>query len=451
MPITHSKVSAKSDGGDSSLVLPSDWNDDHVISADWFKTLNLLLEPLAIEELQYGTFSYGITTSKLALATWNTRLGSAGRLDIREQRIPRTFKNVTFTGLGSTSTGAFINSGAPVYSTPFTTYYERLRAIAEDLDTHYVGLSGGSATARLLPSAYGIIVTGLTFHDTPWVGLYTPRGPSDSLLAIHDEIGDASGDDLRMSHGLLFPASKNIVAGIKLGVAGGPDSVLAGLTYVILPSSWGAVTDATSYDFRDDFLGSSLDTGSDWNRTESTAGNVEISTTDGTRNWLHAKGNGTWGDNGCFSQTGVARAQDKVFLCDVSIDPTNAPASNAPNLLVGWHDGAGYSYTDFAHAVDFTTDGTARLTVFENGTSRGNVGSGWVAGCTYRVRITLDPSGASNTAKYEIQGGTAYQPIGGSSWTDITPGTTSSSTSPVYAGVSVQSAFDQYINDVRLY
>lgn len=30
MPITHSKVSAKSDGGDSSLVLPSDWNADHV-------------------------------------------------------------------------------------------------------------------------------------------------------------------------------------------------------------------------------------------------------------------------------------------------------------------------------------------------------------------------------------------------------------------------------------
>jgi len=30
MPIAHSKVSAKSDGGDSSLVLPSDWNDYHV-------------------------------------------------------------------------------------------------------------------------------------------------------------------------------------------------------------------------------------------------------------------------------------------------------------------------------------------------------------------------------------------------------------------------------------
>lgn len=31
MSITHAKVSAKSDGGDSSLVLPSDWNAGHVI------------------------------------------------------------------------------------------------------------------------------------------------------------------------------------------------------------------------------------------------------------------------------------------------------------------------------------------------------------------------------------------------------------------------------------
>jgi hypothetical protein len=30
MPITHAKVSAKSDGGDATLVRPSDWNDDHV-------------------------------------------------------------------------------------------------------------------------------------------------------------------------------------------------------------------------------------------------------------------------------------------------------------------------------------------------------------------------------------------------------------------------------------
>jgi hypothetical protein len=30
MPITHAKVSGKSDGGDATLVRPSDWNADHV-------------------------------------------------------------------------------------------------------------------------------------------------------------------------------------------------------------------------------------------------------------------------------------------------------------------------------------------------------------------------------------------------------------------------------------
>lgn len=33
MALKHSKVSAKSDGGDSSLVLPSDWNADHVVDS----------------------------------------------------------------------------------------------------------------------------------------------------------------------------------------------------------------------------------------------------------------------------------------------------------------------------------------------------------------------------------------------------------------------------------
>jgi hypothetical protein len=32
MGITHSKVSAKSDGGDATLVRPSDWNADHVLT-----------------------------------------------------------------------------------------------------------------------------------------------------------------------------------------------------------------------------------------------------------------------------------------------------------------------------------------------------------------------------------------------------------------------------------
>lgn len=32
MGIAHAKVSAKADGGDATLVMPSDWNADHVFT-----------------------------------------------------------------------------------------------------------------------------------------------------------------------------------------------------------------------------------------------------------------------------------------------------------------------------------------------------------------------------------------------------------------------------------
>lgn len=32
MPVTHPFVSAKSDGGDATLVKPSDWNASHTVS-----------------------------------------------------------------------------------------------------------------------------------------------------------------------------------------------------------------------------------------------------------------------------------------------------------------------------------------------------------------------------------------------------------------------------------
>lgn len=40
MAVKHAKVSAKTDGGDSSLVLPSDWNAEHVTDADGQKFLS---------------------------------------------------------------------------------------------------------------------------------------------------------------------------------------------------------------------------------------------------------------------------------------------------------------------------------------------------------------------------------------------------------------------------
>lgn len=40
MGITHAKVSAKADGGDATLVLPSDWNAAHVAALNDLSDLN---------------------------------------------------------------------------------------------------------------------------------------------------------------------------------------------------------------------------------------------------------------------------------------------------------------------------------------------------------------------------------------------------------------------------
>jgi hypothetical protein len=68
-------------------------------------------------------------------------------------------------------------------------------------------------------------------------------------------------------------------------------------------------------------------------------------------------------------------------------------------------------------------------------------------GAIYRVRITLNGSGG---ATYEIQGGPEYAKIGGATWTNITPATSSGTGTTEYAGVV---AFDKstWISDVKMY
>lgn len=83
--------------------------------------------------------------------------------------------------------------------------------------------------------------------------------------------------------------------------------------------------------------------------------------------------------------------------------------------------------------------------MYENSNNRGTVGSGWTAGCIYRVRITLTTTGAT----YEIQGGREYPAIGGATWTNITPGTTSSATATLHAA-AVAYANTAYVSDVRI-
>jgi hypothetical protein len=409
-----------------------------------------MTEPLAIEQLRSGAFSYAIdsSTTKLVLNAYKTRLGSAGRWEVRDPRMFQALRGVTITGLGADSAGVIINPSAATYTDARDTYLDRLETIATT-STKYLQQSTANSRSLFLPGPYGTIITSVNAYNATWVVIRASNTASGIGWNLHDEMGDAAAQALNFAHPAIIPVSKYVCAAFELGTLssqGGADAE-GSLTYIICPDTWGKVTDSTSYNFRDDFMGASLDTGTDWTRAESTAGNVEIDTDFA---WLKLKGNGTWGQNGCFSQTTVARANGKVFQCDVYV-PLEGSV-NTHNTVVGWHDGAGQSYSDFAHGLDFTTSaGVRRLQAFELGVSRGLVGTnpGYTEGYIYRVRITLTTTGAT----WEIQGGTEYQPLGGSAWTDITPAGTSDTTTPLAIGCTREQtgSFPYYIGDMKMY
>ena len=312
-------------------------------------------------------------------------------------------------------------------------------------DTKYFAVtpSGSGETFNLfLPGPYGAIITHFTMFNFTWMGAGNRLGG----VGLWEELGDATTNTMRLGQNVFVPVHKIAVNNVHLGLQGGVGAAAGGFTYFLCPSTWGKVADANTYLFRDDFMGTSLDTSTEWTRAQSTAGNVEIDT---NFNWLKVQGNNNWGTNGCFSQTATSRATGKKFLCDVYV-PLEGNVNNH-NQLVGWHDGSDQNYPAFVHGLLFSTASSVRrLNVFENGNNRGNVGAnpGFTEGHTYRVRITLN----GNAAIYEIQGGPEYEPMGGSSWTDITPGTTSSSTTPLAIGVTrhTQGNLPYYVSDMRM-
>jgi hypothetical protein len=419
-------------------------NGIRVSDADhaYYSKLAVLLEPDAIEPLQRGTFSYavGADETKYLLTSWSTRLGAGGRLEVREPFWPLPLRNVTVTGLESGSTGVFLDPTLASYVDARDTYFDRLNALAT-YATKYIPLTSASETATFLPGAYGAILLRVSSFNFTWV---SPRFGAVGY-SIHSERGDVGANDyMRYDRGFYLPVNKNFVNTVLSGASGGVGTALGGIVYVLLPSTWSAITDPNTYDFRDDFMGASLDTGSDWTRAQSSAGNVEIDTNFG---WLKVTGNGNWGDNGIYSQSSIARANGKVFLADVFI-PAGLGAAYT-TLVAGFSDGGGQSYTNFAHGILMSASGPSIvLNVFEDGNNRGVVGSGMTAGNTYRMRITL---GASNNAAYAIQGGSEYPALGGASWTDITPGTTSSATTPLHAGVTKNATGLMYVGDVKIY
>lgn len=408
-------------------------------SRSYFTYLATMLEPDAIS-LQTGSFTLALSagTPKIVLASYNTRLGSAGRFEARNPTRPAILNYAgNFVGLGSDACAVILDPAAATYADAEATYYARLAAIPT-LTMQQIDLSAAQ-TKMFLPGAYGALILHLTSYDYDWIIAHPFTAVAWNLW---DEIGDSTVQ--RLGDWLAIPVSKISVASLQSTGAGGLGTVL----YAHLPSTWSKVTDATSYNFRDDFAGASLDTVTKWTRAQSSAGYVEIDT---QFQWLRTRGDGNWGNNGCYSQTGITKSNGKVFQCDFYIDTTTA--GTAPATVVGFSDGGGQSYTNFAYGLIMSMSaGNIVLGVYENGNSRGTVGTGATVRSVYRLRITCQGGGTA-AAKYEIQGGSQYATIGGATWTDITPGTTSSATTTLYAGVTANANTTDYVwvGDVKVY
>jgi hypothetical protein len=407
-----------------SILPPDDPNHPY------FQHLAALLEPDAIEYVRLGTFTYAVGSNETKYLLLGRELyfdpNTSARYDVRKPNEPLPLRGVTVKGSGSTACAIFLDPAAPVYADARRTYYERLNAIA-NLPSKTVYLATNPST--FLPGPYGSIVTSVLMFDGGDLGLAI-AGHTANHFPIDYALGTST--TTRFQHYMTVPVTKAFVKGIRATV-----SSTSGITYVNLPSTWGVFADPLApYDFRDDFMGASLDTTTIWSKAESTAGNVQI---DSQFPWLKLVGNGSWGANGVFAQTGHARSGQPTFLADVFLSSTANPG------MLGWHDGAGYSFTDMAHAVYFSG---GSIYIFENGTSRGAV-STYATLQTYRVRIKALSGGG---ATYEIQGGTQFNPIGSATWTNITPGTTSSATNTLHPGAAVvDNATSLHIGDVRVY
>lgn len=412
-------------------------------AAAWFAYEAARLEPDALEPIQKDTFSYTVaaTVTKLLMASWQTRIGGAGRMEVRNPQRAMPLRGVTLNGTGVGSGALILDPTAPAYANAEATYHARMQAIFES-KTRVVSVTAASQAMPLLPGPYGAIITSVTNFNFAWL-VWRFGGPNGAGLNLWDEISDAATQ--RMGDVLLLPVSKRVAGEIESSSASSSTggAALGTVTMVLLPSNWSAIADPLggSYSFRDDFMAAAIDTGV-WTRAQSTAGNVEI---DGNYQWCKLAGNTAWGSNGLYRTATQARSNGRAMVVDVFM-PRGASATGV--CMVGWSDAGGHNFSNMAHGLNFAggTSPGGVLNAYENATNRGTVGSGWTSGCIYRVRITQTATGAT----YEIQGGPEYPAIGSGSWTSVTPGTSSSGTVNMSPG-AIAYANNAYISDVRVY
>lgn len=411
----------------------------------YFTHLNTCLEAQAVlPRYTLGTGNLAITDRRLLWSAWNIKMGGdAGRYDKRDPTSPLSLANITLNGLQADSHVLLSNPTLPIYTDPVTTYFTRMMQLETELQIRYRGAPTPDADQLTLLGPYGAIITSVCNFDTPYLVIVT--GDGQWINAWH-EMGDqptpAGGNGVfRFGTKTRWPLTKYHLSAIRVGPGDAENPAFppsGSITWVNLPASWSAVPDANIYLFRDDFMGGAIDTAK-WDVVNGATGLCEI---DPLFQWLHVqKSVGGWGTKGVVGKTATQRAAERTLEFDVLVRANST-------VMVGWMDGAGTDYTNFAHGLLFETSSPLRrITIFENGVNRGDTGVGSiVADRIYRIRIVLQDDGS---AQYLIQGA-GFAQLGGLDFTDITPATSLSEDGVLEPGVFVSQG-DMYASDVRIY
>jgi hypothetical protein len=439
---------------------------------DFYRFRNLLLEPLAIEPLQRGAFTYtvGATEYKVAISVWRALLDSlVGRFEIRDPAMAMPLRGVTLrgsyagTGYGTGSHAVLLDPTRVSDADPQETLFYRSWMLNTRLATHAIGIDTGHAPGVLdalaLVGAYGAIITQVTAYDVPWFVLVAGDG---QWINLHDEMGDltraqvtagvtrASGGNGVWRFGARpnMPVNKYLVAGARIGPSD-PETLdvpaAGSMAWVNLPADWGKVPDATAYLFRDDMMSATLDT-SKWTVFDITGAGT-IAAIDTRFQWLKLQSDGNaWANVGVRSLATFTRAAGRTLEFDF------VPASTDAAFAIGFANTTGGNVSDWAHAFEVDMN-TGRVNFYEDGVNRANTGNGSILlGRISHCRIVLNADGS---ATYKVQGrgfvdGSNNAELGSTVWsTQTVPGSFSAvNTFRIFAHVFSGLA---YVNDIKLF
>ncbi len=406
-----------------------------------------------------------------------TQLGGLGRLEVRRPCDPLILRGVTLSSIGADPATAILLDASlvPEPANPSHSLAARLNAL-DALTPKYIGLTAEATVVHrklFLCGPYGAILRQVTQCNCSWaiVVANVVDGVGYNVL---DEVNDFTSG-FRTSGSMFLPLHWKNTIGVGLGLGIGEGTVWnGGFLIYQLPSTWSEMDDEFvgdgDYVWRDDFMGTSLDTTTKWTRTQSTAGNIEI---DQTYNWLKCKGNTVDQANAARSRTSFLRNAGYSYVFSIFINPVGSvstvdgvpmttvatgvkwgpvdPDALIEHLAVGLNNGSSYAeLSSFPHSILFNG---GNFYIYEDGNNRGTFDSVLAAGI-YRFRLTPQADGS---CVYEVQGdnfqgalSAVNAPGGSSTWYTLTTSGSHSGTNTFYFGLSLNQG-TAYLGDMKIY